>query len=286
MSDNSRNKHMFAGHNNQFRARKVMAKVDHNEIWEDNVIEWTTYYRRNIHRFIRHYFGIILHWYQDLWVYFMSICDNFVAIAARSAAKSWLIGILASARATLYPGSEVVIVATTLKQADVIIKKIKMLQNDYCNLAREISDYNATEHSFIFHNGSTIRIAGCRESSRGMRSTFTIGEEFRIMDKERFDKIARPFAYVRQAAYLTNPDYAHLREEPKEILISSAYYKGMWWYQETINVIKMMLRGQSAGFFALDYLIAINHGIKTKKVIERERALTDEITFMMELLLA
>jgi hypothetical protein len=81
---------------------------------------------------------------------------------------------------------------------------------------------------------------------------------------------------------LKNPKYSHLIEEPRQILISSAYHKGLWWYQETIATIKMMLEGISAGFIAFDYLIAIKHGIKTKKQIQKERATMDEITFMEE----
>ena len=61
----------------------------------------------------------------------------------------------------------------------------------------------------------------------GERATFIISEEFRIMDKEKYDSIVKPFAYARQAAYLKLDEYKddqELIEEPKEMLISSAYY--------------------------------------------------------------
>ena len=113
------------------------------------------------------------------------------------------------------------------------------------------------------------------------------------MNKSRYDEIVRPFAYARQTPYLKipefnykkNPDNKNLKyliEEPREVLISSAYYKGEWWYKETIAKIKMMIRGESAGFIAFDYLIAIEHNIKTEKLIERERETMDEITFQQE----
>ena len=71
-------------------------------------------------------------------------------------------------------------------------------------------------------------------------------------------------------------------EEPRQILISSAYHKGLWWYKETMTTIKMMLEGKDAGFIAFDYLIAIKHNIKTVKAIARDRATMDSITFLEE----
>jgi len=107
-----RNNAKYSGHANQFMAPKCMIKEkSRTDEWTENIIEWTTFYRRNIHRFIQHYFGIELFWYQIIWIYFMSICDVFVTIASRASAKSWLIAIFAIARGVLYPNSEVVVVA-------------------------------------------------------------------------------------------------------------------------------------------------------------------------------
>lgn len=277
--------HKYAGNANQFKAPKSMIREkDRTEQWKENIIDWVTYYRRNIHRFVQHYFGIHLYWYQVLWIYFMSISDGFITIASRAAAKSWVIAVLAYARGSLYPNSEVVIVAASMKQAGIIFGKMARLKDDFPNVAREIKTFSDTQNNCncVLHNGTTIKVVACQESGRGERSTFTIGEEFRIMDKKKFDSIVKPFAYARQAPYLQNPKYSHLIEEPREVLISSAYHKGLWWYQETITTIKMMLNGLNVGFIAFDYLIAIKHGIKTKKQISKERATMDEITFMEE----
>jgi len=228
-----------------------------------------------------------LYWYQVLWIYFMSICESFVTIASRASAKSWLIALLAYARGTLYPNSEIVIVASSMKQAAVIFGKMARLKDDYPNIAREIQDFSDTQNNCrcVLHNGTTIKVVACQESGRGERSTFTIGEEFRIMDKQKFDSIVKPFAYARQTPYLKDPKYSSekvLIEEPRQILISSAYHKGLWWYKETLDTIKMMLEGKDAGFIAFDYLIAIKHNIKTKKAIARDRATMDAITFLEE----
>jgi hypothetical protein len=278
----------YAGHSNKFKAPKSMIKEkDRSEQWQENLIDWITFYRRNIHRFIQHYFGVQLYWYQIIWIYFMSISESFVTIASRASAKSWLIALLAYARACLYPNSEIVIVAASMKQAAIIFGKMARLKDDYSNIAREIQDFSDTQNNCrcVLHNGSTIKVVACQESGRGERSTFTIGEEFRIMDKQKFDSIVKPFAYARQTPYMKNPKYSNIKsliEEPRQILISSAYHKGLWWYKETLDTIKMMLEGKDAGFIAFDYLIAIKHNIKTKKAIARDRSTMDAITFLEE----
>lgn len=275
----------FAGHSNVAKAPKIMVKAkERSQEWEDNLIDWITYYRRNIHRFVQHYFGVQLHFYQVIWIYFMSITERFITISSRATAKSWLIALLALARATLYPKSEVVVVASTMKQASIIFSKMSSLKDDYPNIQREIREFRTSQNLCLctLHNGSTIKVVACSESGRGERATFTIGEEFRIMDKQKYDSIVKPFSYARQAPYLKSPKYSHLIEEPREVLISSAYHKGLWWYDETVTIIKMMLSGMNVGFIAFDYLVAIKHGIKTKKQIEKEKITMDEITFMEE----
>jgi hypothetical protein len=279
------NKSKYTNVTNQFKAHSTSINLEnHDEQWRNRIIDWTTFYRRNIHRFIQHYFGVQLYWYQVIWLYFMSICDNFVTIASRASAKSWLIALLALARACLYPNSEIVVVASTQKQAAIIFGKIEGLKNDYPNIAREIKEYQNSQNKIkcTMQNGSTIKVVACNESGRGERSTFTIGEEFRIMDKKKFDSIVKPFAYARQTPYLKDPKYKHLIEEPRQVLISSAYHKSLWWYKETADTIKMMMQGKSCGFIAFDYLIAIRHGIKTANLIANEKTTMDEITFMEE----
>ena len=107
-------------------------------------------------------------------------------------------------------------------------------------------------------------------------------DEFRIIKKDIIDAIFRPFLYARQTPYIQNQVYSNLIEEPRVISISSAWYKSESWYKTTIETIKMMLAGKSAGFFATDYLVSIFHGIKTKSQMDAERKTSDEVTFGME----
>ena len=44
----------------------IKKQKDLEKEFEENIIDWCTFYRRNIHRFIEHYFGIKLHFYQKI----------------------------------------------------------------------------------------------------------------------------------------------------------------------------------------------------------------------------
>jgi hypothetical protein len=114
------------------------------------------------------------------------------------------------------------------------------------------------------------------------RATFIIYEEFPLIDKDIIDHVIRPFAYVRQPPYLQDEKYSYLKEEPKEVFISSANHKGLWWYDETKQNINAMLKGDSSFFIAFDYLLTIKHGIKTKRQIRNELSKMDEVAILEE----
>ena len=270
------------------KTKRIRRKITSEQIEQerrDNLIDWVTYYRRNIHRFIEHYFGIKLYGYQVLWIYAMSQSDSHVSICSRASGKTWLLAVFACAIAVLYPDSEIVVVSSTKQQAGIIVEdKIQNLYDSFPNLAREISHIttNMNKWQVDFYGGSKIKIVASRDSARGKRATFIIYEEFRLIDKEVLDAVIRPFAYVRQTPYLMKKEYSHLREEPREIFISSAYHKGLWWFDETkINIINM-LKGRSAGFIAMDFSVSVRHGIKTAKQIVNEISKMNEIVALEE----
>ena len=280
------NERKYSDSDDIFKRPKSMVKEESYSFdRQENIIDWATYYRRNVHRFVQHYFGISLYPYQVIWLYAMSLADSYVAICSRAVGKTWLLAVLACARAVLYPNSEIVVVSSTKEQAGIIVSdKIEGLANNHPNLAREISKIttNMNKWAVDFHNGSVIKVVASRDSSRGKRSTFTIYEEFRLIDKTVLDAVIRPFSYIRQAPYLKNKKYSHLVEEPKEVFISSAYHKGLWWYNETRKNIVQMSKGLNAGFIAIDLAVAIRHNIKTIKQVRNEVSKMDEITALEE----
>lgn len=156
--------------NSQDAPRLFSTAKEFTEEKRNRIIDWVTFYRRNVHRFAEHYLGIKLHFYQRIWLYLMSSRDSFVSIAARASAKTWLAGVLAVCVAILYPKSKVVVVASTKEQAGIIVEeKIKGLRDDFPNVAREISNITTSlnKWSVDFHNGSTIRVVPSRDSARG-----------------------------------------------------------------------------------------------------------------------
>ena len=186
----------------------------------------------------------------------------------------------------LYPGTIVIICSGSKGQAGLIIsEKIRGFFVEVSpNFAREIKKIITNNHDWLveFHNGSRIKVVPATDLARGNRSNLNIYEEFRIIDKEVIDTVLSPFLISRQPPYLLQEKYKHLREEPKEMYISSAYYKVEWWFDELRSIVKMNFKGKNSRFIAFDYLLAVYHGLKTKKQMEKEREKTDEISFMME----
>ncbi len=97
------------------RKERPKTKVD----IENNIIDWTTFYRRNIHRFIADYLKLSLFPYQILLVYLMSLSPLVVVVCSRASAKSYTTTVFAVATCILYPNSKVVVTAFTKKQGSL-----------------------------------------------------------------------------------------------------------------------------------------------------------------------
>lgn len=95
-------------------------KVKVNDIskeWEENIIDWNTFFRRNIPLFIKMYFGIDLHFFQKIIIYLMAKFPLVVLICARAVSKSFMTALFACSQCVLYPGIKVVVCAFTKGQA-------------------------------------------------------------------------------------------------------------------------------------------------------------------------
>jgi len=118
------------------------------------------------------------------------------------------------------------------------------------------------------------------------RSNMTVLEERRLIPTVIIDSIIRPFLVSRQPPYMNLPEYSgieELREEPLEVIITSAHYKSYEWYGEIKRFLKEMADGDpDIKAIFLDYKIVTHHGIKTKKQMAKEKRDFDPITFLME----
>jgi hypothetical protein len=250
---------------------------------------WISFYRWNMSYFVEHYMGVSLYPYQRFWISLISRSAEFVGIASRASAKSWLIGVYAIARCILYPGTIVALASSTKAQAGLIIsEKCVALAKDHPNIARETASITTNQNKWCmeFHNGSKINVVVSGEGGRGHRSNITVLEERRLIPNLIIDSIIRPFLVSRQPPYTKKIQYAsieELKEEPIEIIITSAYYKSSEWYPETKKFIKMIASNDpDTKCIFLDYPISLKHGIKTKKQMQREKTNLDPITFSME----
>lgn len=250
------------------------------------ILDWMTFYRRNIARFVQHYLGITLHLYQYIIISLMSVFPSICIVASRSSAKSFLIAVYACAECILRPGSKVVIASSTKKQARLIvsekIKKILLPKSPL--LAMEISGFkdNQNDVEVTFYNGSSIIVVIGNENARGYRATILIYEEFRMIPKKIIDSVLSPFLEVRQAPYTFFEEYAGLVEEEKEIYISSAWYKSHWMWTLMKSFVKEMFTKKTACVIAMDYSIVLKHGIKTRNYLIKERKKLDPVSWAIE----
>ena len=260
----------------------------HEEItgeFEDRLIDWCTFYRRNIHRFVEHYLGIKLYLYQKIMLYLMNLCPTVVLLCSRAVGKSFITALYACCVCILYPGSKVVATAKRKKTIKLLItEKIeKELMNLSPNLRREIKKINTNNNDVevIFHNGSSFVVQPCNDDARGARSTILIVDEFRQCDKTIIDAVFSPMEIQRQPQYLMNPKYEHLREEPREIYLSSAYYKSHWMWQTVKDAIIGSYDGTSI-CISMDYAISVKHNIRSIAQMKKEKKKMSSLVFDME----
>lgn len=252
----------------------------------ERLIEWNTFYRRNLPVFVEHYLGIKLYLYQVICLYLLNIFGSIALIAARASAKSWIIAVFACAKCILYPKTKIVICSATKKMAGLIVtEKIKKeLMRESAMLRREIETIktNSNDIEVDFYNESSIVVVQASDQAVGHRSSVLILEEFRRTKKEMIDRVARPFQIARPAAYRLLDDYNKLIEEPINVYISSSGTTGEWIAPLGMEMIRGKYRDESSCLVAMDYSIALKHGIKTRKQLLSDKKTFDPITWRTE----
>ena len=262
----------------------------------ERIIDYVTFYRRNIPVFVEHYLKIPLHWYQIIWLYLLNMYISVVIIAGRASAKSFVIAIFSCAKCILYPNTKVVIASGSKKQASLIVKeKIqKELMPKSENLRREIETIKTSTNDIevVFRNGSSIVVVVGGEGALGYRSTVLIFEEFKRIPKYIVDKVLKPFQITRPSQFRTNEECEkygvkykendEFLEEAVNIYISSAAPTSHWMGKLLKDTVSSKYGDNSACMLATDYSIALKHAIKTRaQLIEAKRS-TDPITWREE----
>ena len=251
------------------------------------LMDWITFWRRNPSRFVQYYFGITLHLYQHIILFLMDIFPSICLVAARSAAKSFIIAIYACKEAILRPGAKIVVASATKGQAKLIvsekIQKEILPRSPLLQAEIERIRDNQNEIEVFFHKGSSIIVVPANDNARGHRATVMIYEEFRMILKNIIDTVLSPFLYVRQVpCILKYEEYSSLIEEPKEVYISSAWYKNHWMWDQMKIIVKDMLKKDSAILIGMDYSISLKHAIKPRAFLIKERNKLDSVAWAIE----
>ena len=80
--------------------------------------------------------------------------------------------------------------------------------------------------------------------------------EFRLVDKEIVDSILSPTEIIRPTPYTMKPEYSHLKEEPREIFLSSAHMKSNWMWGLIKQATIGMYKGEAI-CFGTDYALTL-----------------------------
>ena len=182
---------------------------------EEKVIEWVTLFRRNWDIYAEFYLGISLKPYQRAALHEIGISDTFFWRAGRNGAKSFVTAIAAICKLMLYPNCWIVVTASTIDQANKIVKdKIEteiikklspylryFLEKGWIKITKPTDGY-VIENTL---NNSRLTVLAPVESARGSRSNFTIYDEVAVMKKSAVDQIFEGMLFPRQPEYLNIP---------------------------------------------------------------------------------
>ena len=265
---------------------------------EQNVIEWTTLFRRNWHIYAEYVLGIKLKPFQKVMLWLMGNSQFFFAICSRGISKTFITGLGAIIEMLLKPYSEVVITASTISQANIIveqkirdelIKKLSpyllyMYEKEWLVITKPDDGYKIE----CKLNGSTLRVLPCLDSSRGGRSSFIVFEETRQLKKAIVDSVFEKMAHPRQAKYtLVNSDYGknpRWREECKRVYITSAGMKYEWFWNTFKKIFVRHYQDKDivSNVFASDIYVAIDNGLKTYNDLKHDQMNDSDMIFRAE----
>ena len=270
---------------------------------ERQVIEWTTFYRRNWELYAKEELGINLYDFQSYALHMMGVSEVFFEQCSRGLTKSWLAGLGGTVQCMLYPYSEVVLTATTIGTAKKLVKE--KIEKELCNkMSPKLKwlydngqitfTYSQQEVvvNFLFNN-SWIKVLPEVDSSLGERACMLMFEEARLMKQYFVDSVFMPMSRPRQAFYLTLPEYQDKNGKPlpelvepcRKIYLTSTKYKYMWFWDRWKKVVEGFFNGGIVryNFLCGDIFTALAHGIKSEQDLQEYRDTMSELELRMEI---
>lgn len=276
------------------REKNRPKKMDKNQK-DKRTKQWCTFFRRNLNLYCVRRLRVKLKPFQHIQVYLMGISDFFWNICSRGSAKSFITMLVCTAIALLYPFSEIVIVASTVDQANKLVdnklekeligKLSPVLKWMYDNGMITITHpKDCAEVNFF--NGSWIKVLPALDSARGERATVLVAEEARLIKKTIWDSVFTKMAHPRQTEFGKLPEFEgveELQEQCKEFYLTSAWFKTHWIWKSFKNCVTNCFTDKNANwnFYAADIYVAIKHGFKTKVDLAKAKQ-EGELEFRME----
>lgn len=264
------------------------------------VKNWTTFYRRNWNIYAKYELGINLKFFQEIAIYLMGTAQCFFLMCGRGLSKSFMSGLGGVIICMLYPYSEVVLTATTIKTAKKMVKE--KIENEICGRfspkLKWLKDngyitfkYDQEEVivNFTF-NGSWIKILPETDSSRGERASGLVFEECRLMKKSMVDSVFLPMRHARVPKYRLLPEYENdprLIERARIIYLTSTRYKHEWFFRQWKICVNNTFNQEDAprlqyAIMCGDVETSIKHGFMTREDLDIARQGSSDMDIMME----
>ena len=214
-------------------------------------------------------------------------CVDSKDTCSRGFGKTWIAALGGFSLCCLYPGTTVLIVSATAKQATLALGKLKLLAEQNPHIANEISAANSKSlvqvskdsSSCTLKNGSKL-ISASIESARGQRAKIIIIDEALDVDQDELEAVVSP---IRNTTREVCFNYGFKDFPSKTITITSACEKSNQYYSSFIKDVARMAKGDRTVFAcALDYRAAAANGITDMNFFLKEKERMPELTFQME----
>lgn len=208
-------------------------------------------------------------------------------VCSRGFGKTWLIALIVWAICVLYPGTKVLIVSSTAKQATFVLAKLKALASQNANIANELKAGNARNLVNIqpdrshceWKNGSEAD-SSALDSCRGRRAKLVITDEALDVAQDDLEQIVQP---TKLETRYTASTYGFQDFPSKTISITSACQKNNPFFESFMFTAKNMSKGMKNSFVcALDWKAALANGQGTLDFYLGEKARQPELMFDVE----
>lgn len=265
---------------------------------EENIIEYVTFFRRNIDIFCEDFLEIPLHQFQKNMLIEIQESDIATLVCSRGSSKSFCTAIAALYFALMYSNCNILVVSLTLAQSNLLIasKIEKELSNPKTGISpvlRQLrkdgwmeikKDQQTGGYIVEFDNGSKIFSCALAESLRGNRAQVVILDEAAICSKSLYQQVAEPTLTLRQFGGHNNfPEVQDFT--PKQIMLSSARTKSNWLWKYLVNTVEGFFNKRSRtkyGFMCVDVLSATAAGIQSPAQYYQRKKNTNDLDFQQE----